>query len=381
MADDVLAAEVAADDERGPRRIERPRRRRARSSVRRQALDGLARPARRPVVGRARRVDRADERLVDAPARIGLGLEEVVQPLVAQPLDLGLGEGRVEEDLGDQLEGRLRAGPPARRRRRSEASQPASAWSEAPEPLGRLDQGDRVVALGALGQGPGGQDGRPGLGRPAPRPRRRAATSDADTSGRPGQVGDQDRQPVGERGAGRPAGTRTAAARRAAGRSATTGPSRPGRSVALMPPPPRRRRARRLVGRERHVVGGWSPRAGRSGRPGCPAGRRPRATSPDRLRRDRQVARQHPVDEPRVVEQRRVHRQAVGPLLDPLERAELVGLDQGLGAGQLVVADRARSSGARAPRWKAASTRATGDAGPDRRPAGRDRRAADEPEA
>jgi len=37
----------------------------------------------------------------------------------------------------------------------------------------------------------------------------------------------------------------------------------------------------------------------------------------DALRRDRQVAGEHLVDEARVVEQGRVHRQPIGALLDP----------------------------------------------------------------
>ena len=94
----------------------------------------------------------------------------------------------------------------------------------------------------------------------------------------------------------------------------------------------------RLVGRQRDVVGARA--LGQVGQHQPVV--RPedvRRDVADRLRRDRQVARQHPVDEPRVVEQRRVHRQPVGALLDPLERAELVGFGQRLGAGQLVVAD------------------------------------------
>ena len=59
----------------------------------------------------------------------------------------------------------------------------------------------------------------------------------------------------------------------------------------------------------------------------------------DRLRGHGQVALEHPVDEPRVVEQRRVHREPVGALLDPLEGAELVGLDERPGPDHLVVRD------------------------------------------
>ena len=52
----------------------------------------------------------------------------------------------------------------------------------------------------------------------------------------------------------------------------------------------------------------------------------------------REIARQHSVDQPRVVEQRRVHRETIGALLDALEGAQLVGLGESLRPGQLVVA-------------------------------------------
>ena len=99
----------------------------------------------------------------------------------------------------------------------------------------------------------------------------------------------------------------------------------------------------------------------------------------DRLRRHRQVARQHLVDEAGLVEQRRVHRQPVGALLDALEGAELVRLDQGEGAGQLVLADglRREALDLLVQRGLDALDR---DARADRGPAGLDRGAADEPE-
>ena len=182
------------------------------------------------------------------------------------------------------------------------------------EPLGGLDQGDRVVALGALGQGPGGEDRRPavGVGGSSTAPLRR-------TSGRrherpAGQVGDEDRQAVAEPARARRPGTRTARGAPGVGRSATT------ETVAscgdLLVGAPRRRLASRRRTTARRRPG--APRAGRSGRRGCPAGTPPRATSRICSGGDRQVARQHPVDQVRVVEQRRVHREPVGPLLDPL---------------------------------------------------------------
>ena len=82
---------------------------------------------------------------------------------------------------------------------------------------------------------------------------------------------------------------------------------------------------------------------------------------------------------PGVVEQRRVHRQPVGPLLDPLERAQLVGLGQRLGPGELVVADELRREPVQLLVERRLDARDR-DARPDRRPAGGDRRAADEPE-
>ena len=168
---DVLTAEVATDHQRRPARVERPAVDAPELGAV-EALDRLARPAGRPVIGRVGRVDRADERLVDSAPRIGLDLEEVVQALVAQPFDLGFREGRVEQDLGDEVQGRFEPGgrhvdPDGQR-------VPAGVGVErGPEPFARLDQGDRVVALRALGQGAGRQHGRPGDAAAAPRRRRR----------------------------------------------------------------------------------------------------------------------------------------------------------------------------------------------------------------
>ena len=99
----------------------------------------------------------------------------------------------------------------------------------------------------------------------------------------------------------------------------------------------------------------------------------------DVLGRHRQVARQHPIDQARVVEQRGVHRQSVGPFLDPLERAEFVGLDQGPGAGQFVVGDELGRESAQLLVERRLDPRRI-HARPDRRPARADRRAADEPQ-
>ncbi len=128
----VLAAQVPADDERRPRGVERPARRHGGARAVVEGLDGVAQPRRRSVVGRRRRVDRADERLVGPPARIGLGLEQVVEPLVAQPLDLA--RAGTSAAAGPR---RAARGPGRRRadgtsRPMLVASQPASAWREAP---------------------------------------------------------------------------------------------------------------------------------------------------------------------------------------------------------------------------------------------------------
>ena len=376
----AIAADV--DPARGRRRRSsvaragsRPRWYAARRRPASRPLDRLLRPAGRPAVRRARRVDRRGERLVGAAARIGLGLEQVVEPLVAEALDLGLGERRVEGDLGEELERRLEAGGrhvdadrssrPSRPRRG--ATRRAARW---PRP-GRSRRSARC---------PRSAPGRRGPWRPPSASGSSAAplrrTSVAETSGRPGQVGDDERTARWRAGSARPPGSRTAAACRASAarrrretsrHAATSSSSAASASVAS---------ARR---RRRPPCRPAAARAGRSGRPGCRAGRRRVATCADLLGRDRQVARQHPVDQVRVVEQGRVHREAVGPLLDPREAAELLGLDQRPGAGQLVVGDRLAAEPLELLVERGLDP-LDRDAGPDGRPAGADRRAADEPE-
>ncbi len=84
---DVETGQVAPDDQRRTGRVQSPpvRRPQARRS---QLGDRLARPAGRAVVWRCRLVDRRREGLVGPPARVRLGLEEVVEALVAQAIDL-----------------------------------------------------------------------------------------------------------------------------------------------------------------------------------------------------------------------------------------------------------------------------------------------------
>ena len=158
---DVLARQVPADDERRLGRIE-PAQPGTPQRLGVEALDGVAGPARRPVVGRRRRVDRADQGFLDPSARVGLGLEQVVEALVAEAVDLGDREGRMQDDLGQQVE-RLRE-PIGGHVQPGGQRVPAGLGVERrTQPLGRLDQGDRVVALRPLGQGPGRQDRRAGL--------------------------------------------------------------------------------------------------------------------------------------------------------------------------------------------------------------------------
>src|SRR4029079_13778308 len=90
-------------------------------ACRSELRDRLLRPAGRPVVGRRPLVDRRGIRLVGPAARVGPGLEQVVQAFVAEALDLRLGECRMEGDLGEQLESRLEAG-----RRGAGAARPAA---------------------------------------------------------------------------------------------------------------------------------------------------------------------------------------------------------------------------------------------------------------
>ena len=161
---DVEAGEVAADDERGRGRVHAPfpgRTERGRVEGR----DGRLQAAGRPVVRRVGRVDRVDERLLGATPRVRPRLEDIVEPLVAQALDLRVGERRPADHLGQQLDGGLEA--LARDLDAGRHRVPARLGVEGrTESLGGLDEGDRVVVLGPLGQGPGGQDGRPGgLGR------------------------------------------------------------------------------------------------------------------------------------------------------------------------------------------------------------------------
>ena len=104
--------------------------------------DRLLGPARRAGRTASRRIDRLDVRLVGATPRVGLRLEQVVQALVAQPLDLGRRERRLDGRPRRQLERRrrgarpgtstptdVRPSPPRRGATRPAARRPRSARS------------------------------------------------------------------------------------------------------------------------------------------------------------------------------------------------------------------------------------------------------------
>ena len=310
-----------------------------------------------PVVRARRRVDRPDVRLVGAPAGVGLGLEDVGQALVAEAVDLAT--------PGTRAGGRPRRAARARAPRRlagtsspaDVASQPDSAWSDAPSrsaaSVSAIASRTSVPSVRPRAASTVAPAVRAGLvGGAGPEGERRRDSS------RPGIGDDDDPQPVGELRAERVREVVRA-------RMARDGPL--GDELGAAHAARRLRRAARRVGRLRdvgqdHAVVGAEHLAGGVA---------------DLLGRHRQVARQQRVDQARVVEQRRVHREAVGALLDARERAQLVGLRERLGAGQLVVARQLR----REPVELLEIGRLDGgdvDPRPDRRPADADRRAADE---
>ena len=128
-----------------------------------QRLNCFAQAARRPVVGRIRGVDRIDEALFDPSPRIRSGLEDVIEALLAKPVDLRGGERRSADHLREQIESGLEAlgGYVDTRRRRVPAG---FGMERRAETFGGLDQGDGVIPLGALRQCAGRQDRGAGLG-------------------------------------------------------------------------------------------------------------------------------------------------------------------------------------------------------------------------
>ncbi len=149
--DDVLATKVARNDQGRPAGVERSPIGSA-NDVAIEPRNALPRPCRGPVVGGTGGIDRPDEALVGPSSGIGLRLEQVVEALIAQALDLTLWEGRVEQDVGEELQRRCK---PARRHIDADARRVPSGlrMERGAQSFRRLGEGDRVVALRPLGQG------------------------------------------------------------------------------------------------------------------------------------------------------------------------------------------------------------------------------------
>ncbi len=255
-ADDVEAAEVAADDERRRGPAGGSARRSSRRSVAVRPLDGLARATRRPAVRRPDRVDRVDEGLLDAPTRVRLGLEQVVQSLVAEALDLGRPGRSARGRPRRRARGRRRGVRPGTSTPTDMASQPASAWSEAPSrspaSISSIASRRAVPSVNARPARTVAPARSAGSSTAPP-----VTISEADTSGRPGRSTTTMRQAVGQ---GVARDSRELVWARAAwlGRSATTGPSFADRASCS---------CHHLLVRSRRL------RAGTSGPAGCRAGR------------------------------------------------------------------------------------------------------------
>lgn len=123
-------------------------------------------------------------------------LEEIVQPLVAQALDVVPREGRPGEDFGEQVE---RGREPLGRHVEGDGERVPACFGveRGTEALRRLDKGDRVVEFGPLGKGPRHEDRRAGFVR---RVVARSAKRHQDArEERPiGQVNGDDREAIGE---------------------------------------------------------------------------------------------------------------------------------------------------------------------------------------
>ena len=254
-ADHVLAAEVAADDERRPARVERPAVDRAELGAA-ESLDRLARPAGRPVVGRlpARRSCRRTPPRRGAAGRPGPGAgRSGARRAAARPRIRGTSAGG-----GPRRRARapVPGGRPARRRRRVNGVPAGLGVERGPEPLRRPRPGRsrRSARCPRSARGRPGRSPRPASAGSSTAPP--VTTIEADTSGRPGQVDDEDGQAVRQAAAGD--GRELVGARRAGRAAARRRPDRPAsdrRSCScrhLLVG----RRPRRLgvLGRERHVV-------------------------------------------------------------------------------------------------------------------------------
>ncbi len=152
----VQAGQVARHDERGPGRVQAPVERRFRHEAI-EPFDGFGGPRSGPVVGRIGRVDRLDERLLGPPPWIGARLEQIVEALLAKPVDIRRREGRPLEHLGEQRQRRRE--PDGRHLDPGRGGVPAGFRMESgPESFGRLGQLDRVVVLGPLRECPSRED-------------------------------------------------------------------------------------------------------------------------------------------------------------------------------------------------------------------------------
>ena len=191
----INARQIAGNDERRARRVERLGVARH-NSVAIEGSDCLAQARQRSDVRRIGRVDRLWKHALGAAARIGQGLHQVVQPLVAQPLDLLGWERRLGHHLGQQRQrgaemrfGHLDAGAERLPRR--------VGVDLRAKPLGGFDELVRVALARAFRHCPGRQHAHAGLvGRLGP-----AATGQQQLcrEQRPsGQVGMDDGQAVAQ---------------------------------------------------------------------------------------------------------------------------------------------------------------------------------------
>ena len=153
---DVEAAQFTADDQGHHRGIESPGEG-ASGFVRSEAFDRLARTGSTMPIRGGAGVDRLDEGLFGPSTWVGPGLEQVIQTLVAKALDITCRKGGSGHDLGDEIESGRE--PFAGNIDRDGQRIPTGLGVERrAQPLGCLDKLDRVVVVGAFGQGSGHQD-------------------------------------------------------------------------------------------------------------------------------------------------------------------------------------------------------------------------------